>query len=132
MRKQSFLLAASLLALALFAPLALSDSHSGSQGGAIAKMANIVIGLQHFPSDADKEALAAIAEGDSSDSVKAVASAIANISHKVSADDQATLAAIAADESEPAELRELASIVNGVNHVPSAEAVAALQRLASH
>ncbi|MDH3643176.1 MAG: hypothetical protein OES38_13835 [Gammaproteobacteria bacterium] len=132
MRRHSFGITAMLLATALCAPLAHSDSHSQSQMGAVATMANIVIGLQHFPSDADKAALAAIAEGDASSSVKAVARAIANISHKVSADDQATLATIAADESEPAELRELASIVNGVNHVPSAEAVAALQGLASH
>ena len=131
MRNQSFLLTAMLLAGALCASLAHSDSHSVSEGGAVATMATIVIGLQHFPSDADKTALAAIADGDGSSSVKAVASAIANISHKVSADDQATLAAIAADEGEPAKLRELASIVSGVNHVPSAEAVAALQGLAS-
>lgn len=132
MRRQSFLLTAVLLTAALCVPLANADSHSDSQGSAVATMANVMIGLQHFPSDADKAALAAIAEGDASSSVKAVASAIANISHKASADDQATLAAIAGDESEPAELRELASIVSGVNHVPSAEAVAALQSLASH
>lgn len=126
MRTSLLLLTALFLGITFSAPLAYSDSHAG----AVATMANIVIGLKHFPSDADKAALAAIADSDASDSVKAVANAIAGISHKASDEDTATLATISEDDSEPAELRELASIVNGLMHVPSAEAVAALQSLA--
>ena len=96
----------------------------------VATMADIVLSLAHFPSDADKQALAAIAEGDSSASVKAVASAIAGISHKVSDADKAMLLAIAADDNEPADLRELASIVAGINHMPGDDAKAALAVLA--
>lgn len=96
----------------------------------VATMATIVLSLAHFPSDADKKALAAIEEGDSSASVKAVAGAIARISHKVSDADKATLLAIAADDSEPADLRELASIVAGINHMPGDDAKAALTALA--
>jgi len=93
-------------------------------------MAGIVLTLQHFPSDADKETLAGIANGDGSAEEKAVASAIAGIQHKVTASDQTALQAIAADEKQPADLRELASIVAGINHVPGADAKAELAKLA--
>jgi hypothetical protein len=98
-------------------------------GDAVATMAKIVSSLKHFPNDADKEALETIAAGDGSGSVKAVASAIAGISHKVGAADKAALEAIAANDAEPTELRELASIVVSINHMPSAEAKTALAAL---
>jgi len=105
-----------------YAPSARADDN-------VASMAGIVLSLQHFPSDADKAKLAAIAGGDGSDSVKTVANAIAGINHKVSDADKVALMAIAADEGEPADLRQLAGIVAGVNHVPGAEAKAALAAL---
>lgn len=92
-------------------------------------MAAIVLSLAHFPSDADKEALATIKAGTGSASVKAVASAIAGISHKVSDSDKAKLLAIAGDDNEPADLRELAGIVAGINHMPGDDAKAALTAL---
>lgn len=100
-------------------------------GDAVTTMANIVIGFKHFPSDADKAALAAITDGDSSDAVKSVAGAIANISHKVTDADKATLEAIIADDDASAPLRELAAIVSSLNHMPSADAVVSLEGLAS-
>ena len=95
----------------------------------VSTMAGIVLSLQHFPSDADKAALAAIASSDASAAEKTVAEAIAGIQHKASAEGMAALTAIAADESQPGDLRELAAIVAGINHVPSAEAKAALTAL---
>lgn len=115
-----------MLGIATWAPLvqaAVSDD--------VATMANIVISLQHYPSEADKAVLTAIAESDSDPTVKTIAIAIANIEHKVKPEDDAKLAAIAADNSEPSELRELASIVSSVMHVPNADQVAALQALAN-
>jgi len=96
---------------------------------AVAAMAKIVSSLQHFPNEADKEALASIVAGDSGDSIKAVAAAIAGISHKVSDSDKVVLEAIAKDDAEPARLRELASIIVGVNHMPSPSAKSALAAL---
>jgi ADP-ribosylglycohydrolase len=110
------------LFVSVYAPYAVADD-------AVATMAKIVSSLQHFPSDADKKALAEITAGDDSESVKAVARAIAGISHKIDAADKATLEAIASSDSEPAELRELATIVVGMNHMPSAEAKTALAEL---
>ena len=123
MRISSLFLAAVLIISAFQPAQAWADD-------AVSSMAKIMLSLQHFPSDADKAALAAIVAGDSSDSVKTVASAIAGINHKVSSADQTALMAIAEDESEPADLRQLAGIVAGVNHVPGAEAKAALTALA--
>jgi hypothetical protein len=96
----------------------------------VSTMAGIVLSLQHFPSDADKAALAAIAGGDASAAEKTIAETIAGIQHKASAEGMAALEAIAADESQPGDVRELAAIVAGINHVPSAEAKAALTELA--
>ena len=95
----------------------------------VATMAGIMLSLQHFPSDADKAALAAIVAGDASAAEKTVANAIAGIQHKVSADDKAALDAIAADENQNDGVRRLAAIVAGVNHVPDADAIAALTAL---
>ena len=98
---------------------------------AIATMANIVIGLKHFPSASDKAALGAIADSESEDTVKAIASAIANIAHKVTDADKATLNAIIADGDTPAELRELAAVLISFSHMPSADAVSTLNSLAN-
>lgn len=127
MRTALILGTALLLSTISFTPAVYADAN----GDAIATMANIVIGLKHFPGDADKAALADIAAGDASDSVKAIASAIANMQHKVSSDDDAKLAAITADPSEPSQVRELASIVSHVMHMPNADQVTALQALAN-
>ena len=117
---------------AVLALLIFAGSHAAAAMAAdnVATMAGIVLSLQHFPSDADKAALAAIVEGDASEAEKAVARAIAGIQHTVSADDKAVLDAIAADEGQPEGLRSLAGIVAGLSHMPGADAKAALAGLA--
>lgn len=122
MKRTTALIVTLFLSLTAFAPHAIA-------GDALATMAKIVGSLQHFPSDADKEALAAIAAAENSESVKTVANAIANISHKVGSTDKAALEAIAANDAESAALRELATIVAGLNHMPSADAKTALAAL---
>jgi hypothetical protein len=123
MRLATPILATLILCSGLLAQPALAGSN------AVATMAGIVISLQHFPSDADKTALDAIASGDATDSEKTVARAIAAISHKVSDADKAKLEAIAADGDEPDDLRTLARVVAGINHMPSADDKAALSAL---
>ena len=123
---RSFNLPAMLAVLAVsagsYAPASFADDN-------VATMAGVVLSLQHFPSDAAKGTLAAIADGDASDGEKIVATAIAGIQHKVSAGDKAALEAISADESQPADLRRLAGIIAALNHAPSADAKAALMEL---
>ena len=117
----------STIALIVFLPvtqLAFADD------AAVAKMAQIVMSLKHFPSDADKESLSMIINGsDSSEAEVAVAAAIANIEHKVSAADKEKLSAIVADESASAQLRDVASVVLSLNHVPSESDVAKLAKI---
>ena len=121
---QSFkvLAVALVLSTSVYSPL----SYAGDD---VATMAGIVLSLQHFPSDSDKEALGAIANGAGSDAEKSVANAIAGIQHKVSADDKSALEAIAAEEGQPAGIRELAAIVANINHFPDADAKAELMVL---
>ncbi len=101
---------------------------SMADDSAIDAMANIVISLNHFPSDADKERLSEIVEsGDSSQAEIAVATAIANIEHKVKAADKESLDAIVADESATSQLRDLASVLLTMNHKLSASDIAKLE-----
>ncbi len=54
-----------------------------AESAAVYTMADITMNLNHFPSDSDKEKLAAIVSSDdSSESEKVVAAAILNIEHK--------------------------------------------------
>ena len=96
---------------------------------AIAAMADIVINLKHFPSDADKAKLSSIAGGSDS-SEAAVATAIANIEHQAKAADKEKLSAIVADESAPSGLRDVASVVLALNHTPSDSDIAKLEKIA--
>jgi hypothetical protein len=105
-------------ALLIFAGIAFADS------SAIRTMADVTMTLNHFPSDADKQKLAAITA--SSDSELAVATAITNIQHKVADADKAKLNAIIGDDSAPADLRQLAGILVTINHRPSDADIAKL------
>ena len=100
---------------------------------AVSTMAGIMIGLKHYPGDADQQALTAILEsGDSSDAEKSIATAISNIKHKVTAADKKTLSVIAVDEQTAVKLRELAAIVAATNHMPSAADIEKLQEIAGN
>lgn len=104
-----------LLALGLAAaPLSLAD------GGAVKTMAKILVDLNHFPSDADKQKLEAIIEDDASnDNERTVASALLNMQHQVSGDDKAALEALAGDNTADKKLRSLAEVLANVNHAPN-------------
>lgn len=101
-------------------------------GHAVPKMANILLELQHFPTDAQKATLAAIQNDSSySDAERQVASAIANIQHKVSDADRERLSAIASDESLHESLRTLAKVLVGINHMLSDADKETLRKLGS-
>ena len=123
-RTSKFACSAIVAGLAFAAPLALADAHQ------VAPMAKIVAELQHFPSGAAKESLAAIvADASSSPAERQLAEAIAAIQHKVTGTHVDAVAAIAADEALPVSVRELARVLSGINHVPSADQVAALKAI---
>jgi len=124
MRRHTIL---SAILFALILPLAQVSIADESPTGT---MAEIMIKLNHFPSEADVQSLHAIASGgDSSEAEIAVAMAIANLKHQATAADKEKLNALVADESAPAELRTLASVIVSTNHKPSAADIARLESI---
>ena len=112
--------------LLIISDLAFADT------AAIRTMADITMNLNHFPSDSDKQTLAAITNSDdSSESEIAVATAISNIKHQVAAGDKEKLHSIIVDDSIPAELRAVASILISINHKPTKSDIEQLRKIAS-
>ncbi len=112
--------------LLIISDLAFADT------AAIRTMADITMNLNHFPSDSDKQMLAAITKSDdSSESEIAVATAISNIKHQVAAGDKEKLHSIIVDDSIPAELRAVASILISINHKPTKSDIEQLREIAS-
>ncbi len=103
-----------------------------ADAAAIRTMADITMNLSHYPSDSEKQTLAAIAKSDdSSESEIAVATAISNMKHQVAAGDKEKLNSIIADDSAPADLRALASILISINHKPTESDTEQLKKIAS-
>ena len=97
----------------------------------IRTMANITMSLNHFPSDEDKAALAAIVDNDeSSDEEASIAMAISNLQHKVTGADVARLTDIVDDEDSDEAARKLAGILLRINHAASDDDKGALATLA--
>lgn len=86
----------------------------------IRTMANIMMHLEHYPSDSEKKTLETISSSNSvSSNVKTLASAMANLQHKVSSGDKPKLEAIVADAKASGNEKELAEIILHLNHEPS-------------
>ncbi|XOV84789.1 MAG: hypothetical protein ACFHXK_06625 [bacterium] len=93
-------------------------------------MAEIVIDLNHFPSDDDKSYLTEISEdAESSSDEKALAAIIGRIMHKPAADDVATLESMIRSGEATEYVKTLAKAILSIEHKPSAEAIAELERL---
>ena len=96
-----------ILSTIVFFTVLLNTTIASADDAAISTMANIMIGLAHFPSDSDKQQLAAIANSsEASQTEKTVATAIANIAHKASAADQEKLNAIVANSDTRIDLEQ--------------------------
>lgn len=109
--------------IALFSQFSLAQD----AGGAIKQIADIVVSINHFPSDADKAALADIAGNDAlPEGLRNMATAVSNISHAASAEGKAMMASIQANGEAPDRAKLLARIIASLNHMPSDEAKAAL------
>ncbi|PCJ25891.1 MAG: hypothetical protein COA96_06490 [SAR86 cluster bacterium] len=117
-----------LLAIALiglFSQFSMADDASSQK-----TIAGILVGLNHFPSDADKSALMAIAEDESNNrGTRAIASAVASISHAATAEDKDIMGRIMSAEQAPAQTKALAGVVAELNHMASADAKAILQAM---
>ena len=84
-------------------------------------MAEILMHLDHKPTNAEKAQLRQIAnDPKASDQVRTLANAMLNLQHKVADEDKPKLSAIAKDPKASAEDRDLANILLTINHHPSA------------
>lgn len=99
-------------------------------GAALKTIADIVSSLNHYPSDADKAALAEIeANSNLPQGVRDMASTVASISHSANAEGKEAMAQIQGNEEAPERAKQLASIIANINHVASDEAKATLAEL---
>jgi hypothetical protein len=97
--------------------------------GATSTMASVLVNLNHFPSPADKAALAKIVEDPASSAdEKALAQIISRIAHQASSADKLALEAMLAGDSEPA-VKTIAKAILATNHKPTADDIAALKSL---
>lgn len=106
-------------------PVALADDAS-----ALRTITNVLLTLNHFPSDADKTALMAVANDESnSRAYRVVATAVHNFQHAATDSDKEALTAIMANARTTQAARELSRIVLELNHTASSEAKLDLQAL---
>ena len=114
-----------IVVIGLFSQLSLADVASAQK-----TIAGIVAGMNHFPDDAQKAELMAIAADESSGrGMQMIATAVSNIQHAPDADGKESMSQIIAYDGAPAETKALAEIVLGFNHMASADAKVALMHL---
>ena len=110
----------SILSASLFLCLAASIVNGG-EGKAVQTMAAILINLQHFPTEADKQTLKHIAEDKSvTANERTVARALMNVQHTVAAADKPLLESIVKDDKASSSVKTLASVLLNLKHMPSA------------
>lgn len=120
----------SLIVMLLGGLLSTSALAQNANRDALQTIAGIVASLNHYPSDADKAALAEISGNSSlADGVRAMADTVANISHSASDEGKQAMAAIQANDQAPDYAKELAGIIAGISHVASDDAKATLANL---
>ena len=105
-------------AVTIFSQFSVADPATAQKA-----IANIVAGINHFPSDAQKQELQAIANDETAgSSMQVIASTVINIQHAANAEGKAAMAQIIADGEAPDSAKALAKIVMAFNHMASAEA----------
>ena len=99
-------------------------------GAATRTMAKIMISLNHYPSDADKDQLRKVVmEATTSAQEKTIAQALLNLNHKPADADKPKLEAITKDAATPAAVKSLASILLSLNHKPTDSDAAKLKKI---
>jgi len=93
-------------------------------------IAGIMMHLNHYPSDSEKQTLANIVhDGHATAGEKALAGALMRMRHSVQGNDAATLRALASDKQANRNEQDLADILLGITHHPSANDKRRLQSL---
>jgi len=111
-----------LVLIGLFTQVSLADNASAAK-----TIAGVLTNLNHFPSDADKTALMAVADDDGNgQGFRMIATAVIKIQHAATAEDKEIMNRIMASARASAQAKALAEIVLGINHTASDEAKAKL------
>ena len=108
-----------LLSIVLFLSVVASLTNA-AESEAVQTMAGILLHLQHFPTDADKQSLKQITEDKSATKdERTVAQALMDVQHTAAAADKPKLEAIVNDAKAAGSVKTLASIILNLKHMPS-------------
>jgi predicted nucleotidyltransferase len=132
MKNKPFRLSSLMLVVAVFAVLLFQyfTIQALAADENIKKMAQIMLRLNHYPNDSEKQTLKEITlSSASSNYEKTVANAMINLQHQATAEDKQKLNSIMNDKSAPEDIRTLATIVHNVNHHPSDQDKEKLKKL---
>lgn len=110
-----------LLSICVVFLIAIAQPSFAGDQESLKKMANIMMDLNHYPSDSEKNQLAEIAKTSQSEHVKTIANAMRNLHHSASAEDKRQLKQVMDDADAPDKIKSLAAIVYNLNHKPSAQ-----------
>lgn len=98
----------------------------------VADLASVLASINHYPSDAQKTQLAALAADETqSQATRTLATALANFAHQVQGPDRDALTALIESDTASDQEKQLASIALEVNHVASEEEKAVLINMAN-
>lgn len=104
--------------------------YAGDNKAAISSMSNIMLHLNHYPSDSEKQQLGKFISNNSlSKNVRTMAQAMNDMEHKATDSDKKKLSAIVNDQAAPANERTLAAVIQDVNHSASDSDKQKLQKL---
>ena len=93
---------------------------NAAESKAVQAMAAILLHLQHFPNDADKQSLKQITEDKSATrDERTVAQALMDVQHTVAAADKPKLEAIVSDDKAASSVKTLAAVLLNLKHMPS-------------
>jgi len=107
-----------------------AESIASAGDSAIGTMAGIVMHLNHYPSDSEKQTLANIVHDDHATSgEQALAGALMRMRHSVQGSDASALRNLTSDKQASHDERELADILLGITHHPSSDDMRRLQSL---
>jgi len=103
-----------------------------AESKAVQTMAGILLRLQHFPNDADKQSLKQITEDKTATKdERTVAQALMDVQHTAAAADKPKLEAIVNDGKAASSVKTLASIILNLKHMPSESDKEKLKALAT-
>jgi hypothetical protein len=112
------------LSVGLARPVAAQESK------AVQTMAGILLTENHFPSDAQKKTLTALAaEPTTTAHEKVLIQAILSMQHSVTAADKPKVQAVMKDASAPAGVKSIATVLDHFLHMPGDADKAILQKL---